>query len=349
MSFTLILPVAGKSSRFPNMRPKWLLTMPDGKLMYEKSVEGIDCKVFDRIVIVCLKEHVDKYSNKDGLLASFKKATDTVPEILMLEEATNSQSETIFQALKKSNITGSFFIKDCDNVFSCDPLPSNTVATIDLNDIELIDAKNKSYVEVDSLGIISNIVEKNVVSNQFCCGGYGFKSAVEFVSAYEGIVSSEEVYISHIIYKMLLEGQEFKTIPASVYQDWGTLREYQHYCKQFLTVFCDVDGVLLLNGSKFGKNGWKTEALVKNVSELRKLQESGFLYLVLTSSRPESEIEYTEKVLKSEGLNVDRFIFGLPHTRRYLINDYSYTNPYPSAVSINLERDSEVLHDLLRI
>jgi hypothetical protein len=29
MSFTLILPVAGKSSRFPNMRPKWLLTMPD--------------------------------------------------------------------------------------------------------------------------------------------------------------------------------------------------------------------------------------------------------------------------------------------------------------------------------
>ena len=33
----LILPVAGQSSRYPNMRPKWLITMPDGKLMIEKS------------------------------------------------------------------------------------------------------------------------------------------------------------------------------------------------------------------------------------------------------------------------------------------------------------------------
>ena len=31
----LILPVAGQSSRYPNMRPKWLITMPDGKLMIE--------------------------------------------------------------------------------------------------------------------------------------------------------------------------------------------------------------------------------------------------------------------------------------------------------------------------
>ncbi len=60
--FTLILPVAGRSSRFPNMRPKWLLTMPDGKLMIEKSVEQIDLAVFDRVVIVCLKEHLEKYT-----------------------------------------------------------------------------------------------------------------------------------------------------------------------------------------------------------------------------------------------------------------------------------------------
>ena len=45
---TLILPVPGRSSRFPGMRPKWLLTMPDGKLMLEKhvvwkvAVKGID-------------------------------------------------------------------------------------------------------------------------------------------------------------------------------------------------------------------------------------------------------------------------------------------------------------------
>jgi len=35
---TLLLPVAGKSARYPGMRPKWLLTMPNGKLMIEQSV-----------------------------------------------------------------------------------------------------------------------------------------------------------------------------------------------------------------------------------------------------------------------------------------------------------------------
>lgn len=34
----LVVPAAGESSRYPNIRPKWLLTMPDGKLMIEKSL-----------------------------------------------------------------------------------------------------------------------------------------------------------------------------------------------------------------------------------------------------------------------------------------------------------------------
>ncbi|HHB1597063.1 TPA: NTP transferase domain-containing protein, partial [Vibrio campbellii] len=169
--FTLILPVAGRSSRFPNMRPKWLLTMPDGKLMIEKAIEKIELKKFDRIVIVCLQEHLERYTSKDAVIGSFHNSTGYTPELVVLREPTNSQSETIYQAIKHGNIKGSFFIKDCDNVFSCNPEPINAVTAIDLNEIELVDAKNKSYIEVDSLNVISNIVEKEVISNYFCCGG----------------------------------------------------------------------------------------------------------------------------------------------------------------------------------
>ena len=59
---SLIIPVAGKSSRYPGMRPKWLLTMPDGKLMIEKSVSLIDLNKFKRIIIIALNEHVKKFS-----------------------------------------------------------------------------------------------------------------------------------------------------------------------------------------------------------------------------------------------------------------------------------------------
>lgn len=344
--FTLILPVAGRSSRFPNMRPKWLLTMPDGKLMLEKSIEAIDLEKFDRVVIVCLQEHLEKYTSQEVVSESFIRATGVAPDFVVLQEPTSSQSETIYQAIKQGQIEGSFFIKDCDNKFSCSPEPINAVTTIDLNDIELVDAKNKSYVEVDSLGVISNIVEKEVISNFFCCGGYSFRSAQEFCSTFENISSDKEVYISHVIYKMLMSNEEFVRRSASEYVDWGTLREYRHFCKKHMTVFCDVDGVLLKNGSKFAKNGWKTPGLEANLTKIAELQKDGGLFLVLTSSRPESEIEYTTQELAKFGVRVDRCLFGLPHTRRYLINDHSATNPYPSAVAINLERDSDTLSHL---
>lgn len=344
--FTLILPVAGRSSRFPNMRPKWLLTMPDGKLMIEKSVENIDLNIFDKVVIVCLREHLEKYTSEEMIVDSFENSCGVKPELVILNEPTSSQSDTIYQSIKRGNIDGAIFIKDCDNVFTCNPEPINAVTTIDLNEIELVDAKNKSYVEVDSLDIISNIVEKEVISNFFCCGGYSFRSAVEFCNTLESISSESEVYISHVIYKMLMSNEEFVRKTATNYLDWGTLREYRHYCKKHMTVFCDVDGVLLKNGSKFSSNGWETPGLEANLRKISQLQKDGGLYLILTSSRPESAIEYTLKELDKFGIHVDRCLFGLPHTRRYLINDYSSTNPYPSAVAINLERDSELLSSL---
>ena len=34
----LLLPIAGRSSRFPNMKPKWLLTHPNGNFMIDESI-----------------------------------------------------------------------------------------------------------------------------------------------------------------------------------------------------------------------------------------------------------------------------------------------------------------------
>lgn len=344
---TLILPVAGRSSRFPGMRPKWTLTMPDGKLMIEKAVELLDMSDFDRVVVVALREHIDTYFAGDSLSTVFAGIGHTKIDVCILNEPTSSQSETVALALLQADIKGAFFVKDCDNMFHYRWSGGNEVAAVDLNNIGLIDAKNKSYIEVDSLGNISNIVEKHVISNYFCCGGYGFNSAQEFISHFKSIKGANEVYISHVIYSMLMAGESFRMGDASTYNDWGTLREYRHYTKSFLTIFCDVDGVLFYNGSKFGKNGWRTEPISENIQTISRLQKAGILYLIITSSRPESEVEYIQKHLAEYGVHADRFIMSLPHTRRILINDYSATNPYPTSISINLERDSKQLSSIL--
>lgn len=344
---TLILPVAGRSSRFPGMRPKWLLTMPDGKLMLEKAVEKLDMSDYDRVVVVCLQEHLNDYLKIDSLAIVLEGISHTNTDVCVLEQATSSQSETVALALNQAKIQGAFFVKDCDNMFQVRWTGGNEIAAIDLNNIGLIDAKNKSYINVDALGNVINIVEKQVTSNFFCCGGYGFRNAEVFLKHFYAIKSNQEVYISHVIYSMLMEDESFRMIKADSYIDWGTLREYRHYTKLFITVFCDVDGVLFQNGSKFGKKGWGTTPITENLTAIARLQASGFLYLVITSSRPKSEVAYVAAKLAEHNVYPDQYVMGLPHSRRVLVNDYSLTNPYPSAISINLERDSNLLTSIL--
>ena len=149
----LILPVAGKSSRYPNMRPKWLITLPDGKLMIEKSIENFNIKIFNKIYIVVLKEHLKKYVEKKNLIKSLKKNISKKIEIIELKNPTSCQAETVYKAIKLGRIKGGIVIKDCDNTFRCrfDKKPSNEVMILNLNNTDLIEAKSKSYVTFDKL------------------------------------------------------------------------------------------------------------------------------------------------------------------------------------------------------
>ena len=57
----ILLPVAGKSSRYPGMRPKWLLTLPEGRLMVEKALSGINMEFVDEVVLIMLEEHTNLF------------------------------------------------------------------------------------------------------------------------------------------------------------------------------------------------------------------------------------------------------------------------------------------------
>ena len=64
---TLIIPMAGRSSRFPNMRPKWMLTHPmTNRFMATESILGLNLDFFDEIYFICLQEHEDQYKFVKG-------------------------------------------------------------------------------------------------------------------------------------------------------------------------------------------------------------------------------------------------------------------------------------------
>ena len=109
--FTLILPCAGSSSRYPNMRPEWSLTHPNGRLMITQGISGLDLSNFDSICMGVLKKDVEQYNLRDAISKSFKEF-DIKFTLLELDEPTSSQSETVSVMIDRLKITGNIFIND---------------------------------------------------------------------------------------------------------------------------------------------------------------------------------------------------------------------------------------------
>ncbi|HED7555705.1 TPA: hypothetical protein R5627_001208 [Campylobacter jejuni] len=345
----LILPVAGKSSRFPGVKPKWLLIHPNGNLMILEAIKGLDLNIFKNIYIICLQEHYDKYQLEEPLYKQFKTiGCEGKLKIIILKEATSSQPETVYRGIKQANIHGEIYIKDSDNVFIDKHIKGNCIASYDLNLMDVTQVANKSYIQVDDCGIVVNIVEKKVISPIFCVGGYGFNSADEFCKYYEKLSSYGDLYISHIIYRMILDGNIFNYSKVENYLDWGTLKNWNEYKAQFASIFVDIDGVLLKNSDPFFHPIWgETSKIEENVEVLNKLYDSGKVNIILTTQRSMEWKEITEKQLKREGIKYHQIIYNLYHAKAIIINDYANSNPYKSCDSINLKRDSIELKAML--
>ena len=347
----LLLPVAGRSSRFPGLRPKWLITLPNGQLMIERSLSGLRLENINEIVIIMLSEH-KKYINPNQIkdLISDIVSSEIKINIFELDKQTISQPETIASYLKSSNEDFSFFVKDCDNYFEFTPKPDNVVSFVELSSLNLVAASAKSYIRFNKFNEIELIAEKSVISDKFCCGGYGFKSSKNFLENYNflGGGSNQDLYVSHIIQRGILSGDTFYAYEANKYEDYGTSQEYFEYIKDVRSIFCDFDGVLVINSSKFASPPWQYKPNNDNLKSISNyLKKSPFSKLIITTSRPKNQKQNIIDFLRSFEIECIDVITDLPHASRVLINDFSNSNPYPTSQAINLVRNSTNLVDYL--
>jgi hypothetical protein len=350
---SLVVPMAGKSSRFPNMRPKWMLTHPmTNRFMVTESILGLNLNFFDHIYFICLQEHEDKYEFIKGFTSELNElGLYEKSKIVLLSNQTKSQSETVYNFLKNIELEDFIFIKDSDGYYECELLnEKNQVAYFDLNDMDDINARTKSYIELDINQMVTNIVEKHVISSTFSSGGYGFADAKEFCATYEKLQDMEgECYISHIIFEMMLSGSTFYGTKTSNFKDWGTIDAWNKYKSQYKCLFVDIDGTLVTNSSiHFPPYIGNADTLQSNVDYLNSLHQAGKVKIVLTTSRPKNMRDITVSELEDKKILYDELIMGLPHCKRVIINDFAKSNPYPSCEAINLPRNSDNLKEFLR-
>ena len=232
---SLILPCSGKSTRYKTAIPKFLIKNPkmNNLSMVVSSITGLPLGKFEDIYVVILDEHDNRFNATKQLEEDFKQINLKGSNLhITTIEKSNSAADTISQCINLNNIERHIYIKDCDDYFTIKDIQPNEVCTVSLHNCGKIYAANKSYVSKNHSDLISTIVEKQVISPYFCCGLYSFGDSELFIRAYNHLLqfsNDEEIYISHIIYKLILDGEKFKIRDANNFIDWGTQEDWDDY------------------------------------------------------------------------------------------------------------------------
>lgn len=221
----VIVPAAGLSTRFPNLPPKYLLRDESGTMMLRKALEPY---LKYPTTVAILQEHIDRFDAYNKLFEEFAFQI----QIIILPKITKGPADTVYQILRQKHFYDTpFLIKDCDSYFDHEMVHGNyvCVSKVQNNDV-LFNLAGKSFVKTNDQGIITDIIEKEVVSDKFCVGGYKFDSVDQYRKTFEKIKDNvNEIFVSHIIQKMLLDGEIFFENIVENYSDVGTIEEWKKY------------------------------------------------------------------------------------------------------------------------
>jgi len=346
--WTVILPCAGALPA-NGSRPKWLLTVPTGELLLRRAVDLLPAGQISRVIITLSRAAEAAYNTSDALRRAFGREI----EVLVLDEPTDGPSHTVAETIARTSLQGALCVKDPDTLFHLPSFPaSNFIAVSDLHQQTFLSLPAaKSYVQLNEQGLVADVVEKSVSSNLISVGAYGFTDASGFSETFERLTAAfghKKLYVSHILADMVFAGQVAEPCLVTDFVDISTLADWNAYRARHATLFLDIDGVIVRNQSRFFAPFWGSEVqlIAENVNHLLQLQAGGAQFVFVTA-RPEEFRPQTTAALQAAGLKIHALVMDCHHSTRYLVNDYSGSASYPSAVAINVERNKPELPRML--
>jgi len=340
----IIVPAAGLSTRFSGHRPKYLLYDYKNELMLKNAVAQF-IGTNHHITIGILAEHDVQFNASSHIFAAIPGCS-----IVLLKERTKGPADTVYQILERIGQESPFLVKDCDSYFISDIPDNNYVCVSHISNHEILKKlASKSFVKYNDQGIITDIVEKQVVSDTFCVGGYKFNSMKKYMETFQKLsAKTDEIFVSHIIQDMLMNGETFITNNVRSYVDVGTQADWEEFNNKPV-IFCDIDGTLIKAQSRFGKYNYDTDPIVLegNYNRIMEYYQNG-AQVIFTTAREETYYQPTKRMLESLGFAGCLLVMGLNNSARIVVNDYNDANPYPRAIAYNIKRDHDNLKDIMR-
>jgi len=237
--FNIVISLAGKSERFFKdgfTKPKYLLPMKDNKTMIEMSIDSLN--IPGNLFLIVQKEHCESFA-----IDTFLKEKYPSARICYLDKYTQGAAESCYIATKE------FIDNDKPLIIS------NCDQTLDWNSHDFIESTlnsdgalltyysnspRNSYASVkENTLVVTNTVEKEVISNYALVGVHSWKRGGDFCRSFEHILeknirANNEYYVS-ITYNYLISlGKEIHAVPLKEsagerYWAVGTPESYYDY------------------------------------------------------------------------------------------------------------------------
>lgn len=215
MTLNIVIPMAGRGSRFQEAGytlPKPLIEI-HGKAMIEVVVHNLHPRRPHRFIFLCLKEHLERYRIDEKL----KKMAPGC-RVVTVETITQGAACTVLLAkdfidndqplmLANSDQWVDFSVDDYLQAFDASPRDRDGL-------ILTMTATNPkwSFVRLDERGEITEVVEKQAVSNEATVGVYNYRRGKDFVRSAESMIRknlrvNNEFYVAPAFNEMLREGK----------------------------------------------------------------------------------------------------------------------------------------------
>jgi NDP-sugar pyrophosphorylase family protein len=243
---TLILPLAGKGSRFREEgfdKPKPLIEV-DGKPMIVKAVECLPQS--DENVFICLEEHINDFQINQVLGNYYPNS-----KIWSLTDVTEGQACTCEIGMSQFNVDleNPIMISACDNGVYYDVDEYQRLVNDLENDIIVWSFRNNqtskvnpnmyAWLDVDDDGFIHHVSCKKFIyddplKTHAIIGTMFFRKGKYFIDGFQkniqdNIRTNGEFYVDDVLNQNIKDGLKVKVFEVENYICWGTPNDYKTY------------------------------------------------------------------------------------------------------------------------
>tara|TARA_R110000822_G_scaffold142006_1_gene279943 strand:+ start:795 stop:2162 length:1368 start_codon:yes stop_codon:yes gene_type:complete len=236
-TLNILIPMAGAGSRFQQagyVFPKPLIEVK-GKPMIQVVVENLNIKA--NFIYVVQKEHREKY-NLDTLLNLITPGC----KIIEVEGLTEGAACTALLAKDYINSNNPLLFANSDQFVEWDSnefLYKMNETNADGGIVSFRSTHPKwSFAKVNEQGLVTEVAEKNPISDISTVGYYYWKRGSDFVKYAEDMIDNDirtngEFYVCPVFNQAIKDGKEIRTFDVSEMWGLGTPEDLKYYLENY--------------------------------------------------------------------------------------------------------------------